>query len=649
MRIALLAAMTFSLSSSWSGGTKALAQESDKHYLYDYQMPPGEIAWRKTLMRGASTGYFQPIELIGPPGSEVSVYSEGAFHPSIRGQNTAGMMVGHIYRLKITGIPGHPGKELFPSVEILGRLFPPPGKETMFAIPVHMPLEDLEPAMDGDLVTRVIYLENPRNTIAESRTPDDQPIMNIGPGEDPIRVAEKFGRPMVIVRIGSRVPDQNELDGFGFGTPPMQWFLSSLIHRHIDKPDRFDERVLDPLGILPSESLDGFGDTGGGFQIRQVAWTQIVTGQQEQRPDEFSNTHSIGDTDAEATGAAIASGTLQQDRGQGGLMPGPGENPEAMIIPTLQPLPTTLPPWPDELLMDGGDRGLQVLIREEGERREIHGLDPEDTIGHFDTLDGRHLIDRSNQVVIYSPRFSAIRKVDRLGRTEFAQLPSRLTEETGTDLARTRDFSSTTLQNIQPGRNRGTLKARGVEDRTRGVLVDNTTQVKRASTAFKPWEDFRLLRTGRFDTREKGRLAIAMLRANSWEKTVSAQSADSRLQVFIVNDVSSAGETIHVKTEFDRPQLRLVKIASADYALPGDEIDFTIRFDNVGDQPIGNVTIVDNLTTRLEYIADSAACSVDAQFSASANVGGSQILTWEVAEPLKVNQGGIIRFRCHVR
>ena len=36
------------------------------------------------------------------------------------------------------------------------------------------------------------------------------------------------------------------------------------------------------------------------------------------------------------------------------------------------------------------------------------------------------------------------------------------------------------------------------------------------------------------------------------------------------------------------------------FANPGDEVDFTLRFDNVGNQPIGNVTIVDDLTGRLE-------------------------------------------------
>ena len=37
-------------------------------------------------------------------------------------------------------------------------------------------------------------------------------------------------------------------------------------------------------------------------------------------------------------------------------------------------------------------------------------------------------------------------------------------------------------------------------------------------------------------------------------------------------------------------------------AQPGEEVEFTLRFDNVGDRVIGNVTIIDSLTTRLEYV-----------------------------------------------
>ena len=62
-----------------------------------------------------------------------------------------------------------------------------------------------------------------------------------------------------------------------------------------------------------------------------------------------------------------------------------------------------------------------------------------------------------------------------------------------------------------------------------------------------------------------------------------------------------------------------------------------------------DVTIVDSLTTRLEYVPDSAQCSVPAKFMTQENDGESLVLRWEIAEPLQVGDGGLIRFKCRVR
>jgi len=92
-----------------------------------------------------------------------------------------------------------------------------------------------------------------------------------------------------------------------------------------------------------------------------------------------------------------------------------------------------------------------------------------------------------------------------------------------------------------------------------------------------------------------------------------------------------------------------VKLASTGHALPGEEVTFTLRFDNIGDQVIGNVTIVDNLTTRLEYVPDSARSSVEAKFSTEANDVGSLVLRWEIKAPVEPGAGGVLTFCCKVR
>ena len=97
------------------------------------------------------------------------------------------------------------------------------------------------------------------------------------------------------------------------------------------------------------------------------------------------------------------------------------------------------------------------------------------------------------------------------------------------------------------------------------------------------------------------------------------------------------------------PRLRVIKVASTPIAEPGDEVSFTIRFDNVGNQPIGSVQIVDSLTTRLEYVSGSAQCSRPAQFATQPNEGESLVVRCLLSDPLPPGKGGVFRFRCIVR
>ena len=85
------------------------------------------------------------------------------------------------------------------------------------------------------------------------------------------------------------------------------------------------------------------------------------------------------------------------------------------------------------------------------------------------------------------------------------------------------------------------------------------------------------------------------------------------------------------------------------FAQPGDNVDFTIRFDNIGNQAIGNVTIIDSLTTRLEYVPGSAQSSRQAEFSTEPNEGDSLVLRWEFVDALGAGEGGMVRFHCKVR
>ena len=137
--------------------------------------------------------------------------------------------------------------------------------------------------------------------------------------------------------------------------------------------------------------------------------------------------------------------------------------------------------------------------------------------------------------------------------------------------------------------------------------------------------------------------------ALAWTENQAVQVEIDNITAVVANNDTALQSVYRYDLPPGKPRVRIVKLASTKQAQPGDTVEFTIRFDNVGDQPVGNVTIVDNLATRLEYVPESQECSLEAEFVTQDNTGESLVLRWEVREPMEVGEGGVIRFTCRVR
>jgi len=304
-------------------------------------------------------------------------------------------------------------------------------------------------------------------------------------------------------------------------------------------------------------------------------------------------------------------------------------------------------PWPvDEWVLDGGDRARQVNV---GPDWSVHGLDEEDTVVHFDTLDGDLVIQPSNRVAVYAPRFAAVRRVDGIVQNEhtFGTLANHQVQELERQRGTNMDLGLT--QQLQPQRHLAMSTPNGFRERLPDRTVDNMQNAAGTDYVFKSYEDFSILRRGVFDNNEKPRLNQRILAAESWAAPQGVQVVlDGKLPTEFANE-RTTGEQFIYQMPTGKKRLRVVKVASQQQAEPGDIIEFTIRFDNTGDQTIGNVTVLDNLTPRLKYIPESQSCSVNGNFMTQENDGRSLLLRWEITDPLKVGEGGIIRFKCRVR
>ncbi len=298
-----------------------------------------------------------------------------------------------------------------------------------------------------------------------------------------------------------------------------------------------------------------------------------------------------------------------------------------------------------EFVFDGDDAGRQVTVDQSW---NVYGLDIEDTIGHFDTLDGRRLVTPSNRVAIYSPRFSAVRKVADLGESFASTGPRQFEDDRQTIITSGKDFSATTKQHEQLGAHKATNRASSLIDQTRGVIADNTTVLFGVRTSLAPFENLEIIRIGRFSSAEVARLDVGLQSASVWQDDLGLQVTVDSAQPIIVKDVNRVQEIESVESK-DNAILRVVKIASKIAARPGEIVEFTIRFDNLSSKKIGNVTLMDNLTSRLEYVPDSAESSHHAKFITKPNEAGSLQLRWEIRDPLPKGKGGVVRFKCRVR
>lgn len=122
---------------------------------------------------------------------------------------------GGIYRLKITSIEGHPGVELYPTLEI-GPISPRTAAYLSHnAIPVQFTIDDVKQVRSGNYVTKVIYLPNPEFQKLAVAGPNVLVSTRLDAGRDPIVEADRRGSILAIIRMGNI--DKETPGGFGMG------------------------------------------------------------------------------------------------------------------------------------------------------------------------------------------------------------------------------------------------------------------------------------------------------------------------------------------------------------------------------------------------------------------------------------------------
>jgi len=499
----------------------------------------------------------QVVRVAGPEGLKLDVLgpmTEAVPQGDGLGVATLGMKVGVGYSLRLTGLPNRPDDALYPVVEVVGHLHRPAGVDpAKFPIRINLEYEDIEAALNGRLVTRVIYLEDPERAVPIATSKDETPTMTIGPAEDPLRVAMALGRVLAIVRLGTRVPSPEEANAGG-----------------------------------------GTGIVGG-----RCNWISSA---------------------GSACGAPC--GPCK-----------PSERPEK---PTLAR---------DEYLCDGGDHKTKAGI---GGLDAIVGVEPKDALIKFRDDRGSRVLP-TNVVCLYAPRFAVVRGVVGLN------LNQGITAITTASKADQQRISATFQQAGRYAQN-----TTAEMSRHRARPSDLGSVLRLADHA-----EVRVL--GQIDVVSSlsGHVALQRTQAErlrqkaagnvSRQRLEGIKTAESAVVTGIVQGVGEdvmawkPDEQVGIELPPKKAGIAVIKRVSAGEAEAGEVVTFVIQYRNMGNVPIGSVSVIDSLLPRLEYVAGSAKGPAKSVFTAEENQAGSSVLRWDLPGEVAPGAEGYVSFEAKVR
>jgi hypothetical protein len=147
------------------------------------------------------------IAFVGPDGLSVTwdVSQPGAFDSEpLIAPGRYNFPQGAIYRLKLTNVPGRPGVELYPTLEVGPAT---PRTEAYLAhnaIPVQFTEEDFDQILSGNFVTKVIYLPDAEFQELALAGVETLVSTRLDPGVDPIVEADRRGSILAITRVGNK-------------------------------------------------------------------------------------------------------------------------------------------------------------------------------------------------------------------------------------------------------------------------------------------------------------------------------------------------------------------------------------------------------------------------------------------------------------
>jgi hypothetical protein len=230
------------------------------------QVPPGAVAAIGALKNTPHGVHFPvsrtQVRFLNPVGMKVYWYNKGpdgkesysTFPIEVPGRYN--FLQAAVYRLKLTNIPGAPGVEIYPTLEVV----PANPKTAEFlahsSVPISFTPEDFKQIAAGNYVVKVIYLPDPQFQELAFIGPGEIISTQLEPGADPIEEARRRGNILLVIRMGNmdqQAPNTPRIDDPGAAGPPPPGFMPP-------GPGMVPPNVMVPFGMPP---MPGMGQGPG--------------------------------------------------------------------------------------------------------------------------------------------------------------------------------------------------------------------------------------------------------------------------------------------------------------------------------------------------------------------------------------------------
>jgi uncharacterized repeat protein (TIGR01451 family) len=329
--------------------------------------------------------------------------------------------------------------------------------------------------------------------------------------------------------------------------------------------------------------------------------------------------------------------------------------PTGTCEPTCPPPPCLVcePPPPPVvgpyLVCDGGDHQRPAIAI--GPDRLGH-LTAGDTVARYHAADEMPESDcvrlvTSNCACVFAPRFGAVREVTRPLEENQPTGPRGYAADTAVELEERREPVCGQVQTVGLEAARKALPGIAVQDRLGPLALDQGDTPHEDDGVVGPVEDV-VEQTPELERlRQRPLVKVGFDVPIAWTciKAANVLLGEQSPRVVAVDRGTA---TLRFE-EPGRAELTLCKRAGTDTARTGEELDFTIVMLNSGDRPLAGIVLADALPTRLDYVPQSAAASVEADFATETGDDGSTVLTWRLKETLRPGESGFVRFRTVVK